>query len=491
MNSSNEIEALVNSQVPIIIIESHEEIRVSKLIGEVAARAKTPLYKWSVTSGLQRMDIEMPPQKHNSDPEGVLRHISSIENPGIFILNDFHPFLDNPVHVRLLKDIAIRHEQSNQTVVLLSHEVEVPSELAKLSATANIPLPTKSELDEVVRKTAKDWAKENGGQVKADRETLDMLLNNLSGLTHRDARTLVRRAVFDDGAITQTDLPKTIRAKYELLGRDGVLSFEHDTAHFSEVGGFSRLKNWLSYRKEAFYSKAHPLHTDKPKGMMLLGVQGCGKSLAAKAVAGLLAAPLLRLDFGTLYNKFHGETERNLRNALKTAEAMSPCVLWIDEIEKGIATENTDGGTSRRVLATLLTWMAEKESSVFIVSTANDITSLPPELVRKGRFDEIFFVDLPELDIRKEIFEIHLSIRGLSMEHFNAEQLALASEGFSGAEIEQAVVSAQYTAYARNRAISNDILLEELAQTRPLSIIMAEKVAHLRAWAKGRTVPCD
>ena len=232
-------------------------------------------------------------------------------------------------------------------------------------------------------------------------------------------------------------------------------------------------------------------HLDTPKGVMLLGVQGCGKSLAAKAVAGTWGVPLLRLDFGTLYNKFHGETERNLRESLKTAEAMAPCVLWIDEIEKGVGTSNTDGGTSHRVLGTLLTWMSEKKTAVFLVATANDIESLPPELVRKGRLDEIFFVDLPTDEVRASIFAIHLKNRDLDPKSYDVLQLSEATNGFSGAEIEQAVVSAYYSAHAQNVGLAMAHILNEIKQTRPLSIVMAEKIAYLKNWAADRTVPCD
>lgn len=491
MTEAHDIELLINSRIPIIVIESHEELRVLDLLQSIAFRNAKPLFKWSITTGLKRIDIDMPAQKHNAEPAEVLKHINVIDTPGIYVLTDFHPFLDEPLHVRLLKDIAIEHDRRGHTLVLLSHEIKIPGELVKLSAVANLALPTKDELDEIVRTIAREWAQRNGEQVKTDRKTLDMLISNLSGLTYRDAKTLARKAVYDDGAVTQSDLPEVMQAKYELLSRDGILSFEYDTARFADVGGFSRLKQWLDHRRTVFHSQDEVAHLDKPKGVMLLGVQGCGKSLAAKSIAGSWGVPLLRLDFGTLYNKFYGETERNLRESLKTAEAMSPCVLWIDEIEKGVSSDNSDGGTSRRVLGTLLTWMAEKNSSVFIVSTANDISALPPELVRKGRFDEIFFVDLPKDDIRKSIFDIHISSRDIAIENFNLEQLVSASQGFSGAEIEQAVVSAQYAAHAQNQPVTHESLLTEISQTRPLSVVMAEKIAELRAWAKDRTVPCD
>ena len=255
------------------------------------------------------------------------------------------------------------------------------------------------------------------------------------------------------------------------------------------MAGLNNLKTWLRQRAPGLAQQKAGL--DQPKGIMLLGVQGCGKSLAAKAVAGLFDIPLLRLDFSSLYNKFHGETERNLREALSTAEVMAPCVLWMDEIEKGLSTSDNDDGVSRRVLGSLLTWMAERKSSVFVVATSNDITRLPPELVRKGRMDEIFFVDLPDEATRQEIFRIHLAMRNEVAENFDLPLLASSSEGFSGAEIEQAVVSSLYSSQSNQDELSTRHLLDELALTRPLSIVMAENIAQLRHWAQDRTVPAN
>jgi SpoVK/Ycf46/Vps4 family AAA+-type ATPase len=281
-----------------------------------------------------------------------------------------------------------------------------------------------------------------------------------------------------------------MQAKYHLLNRTGALCFEYETARFDDIAGFRQLKRWLATRRSAFAADRPP-RLDPPRGVLLLGVQGCGKSLAAKAAASAFGVPLLKLDVGALYNKFHGESERNLREALSTAEVLSPCVLWIDEIEKGIAVDDGDSGTSRRILGSLLTWMAERKSLVFLVATANEIDALPPELVRKGRFDEIFFVDLPDNTLRAQIFAIHLSKRGLAAGDFDCAALAQASPGFSGAEIEQAIVGALYTAHAMGQPLTQTHLKAELARTRPLSVVMAEKVEALRLWARERTVPAD
>jgi SpoVK/Ycf46/Vps4 family AAA+-type ATPase len=280
-----------------------------------------------------------------------------------------------------------------------------------------------------------------------------------------------------------------MQAKYRLLDQGGALSFELDTARFSEVGGLRQLKRWLQQRRDVFLQSDSGL--DPPRGILLLGVQGGGKSLAARAVAGLWGLPLLRLDFGALYNKFFGETERNLRSSLATAQAMAPCVLWVDEIEKAIASGDYDSGTSQRVLGTLLTWMAERKEQVFLVATANRIDRLPPELIRKGRLDEIFFVDLPDAETRQQIFAIHLDRRGHAPGLFELARLADASAGFSGAEIEQAVVAGLYLAREQGQTLSTSHLLTEIGRTRPLSVVMAEQLASLRAWAADRTVPAD
>lgn len=310
-------------------------------------------------------------------------------------------------------------------------------------------------------------------------------------MSKEDARRLIRHAIYNDGAITKDDVWRVLRQKHEALGADSVLSLEINETSFSEVAGQSRLKAWLKQRRPAFVGEIEGL--EPPRGIMLLGVQGAGKSLAAKAVAGSWGVPLMRLDCATLYNKWIGETERNLRDALKAAESMAPCVLWMDEIEKGLsADEGGDaGGTSRRILGTLLTWMTERKSRVFLVATANDIAQLPPELIRKGRMDEIFFVDLPHEATREAVLQIHLKKRNLDPGSFDLKKLAIACDGFSGAEIEQAIVAALYEAHARNSSLTTELVEEEILRTRPLSVVASERIAALREWARDRAVPSN
>ncbi len=488
---NHDLEVLLKSQLPIIVIESHEEKRVLQLISRIGIQQYKPVYQWTITDGMHRLDIDISPSLKKADEEQVLRQIREEKNAGIYVLCDYHAYLDNPVHVRLLKDIAQDHDSNQITLVLLSHQIELPAELLRLSASAVLALPSPKELEKIVLEIANEWKNRNKSSVKSDPESFRLLLQNLSGLTAGDARRLARTAIFDDGAINADDLPQIMRAKHRLLRGDDVLSIEFDTERFAEVGGLQRLKQWLEQRKPAFLGELKNGSLEPPKGVLLLGVQGGGKSMAAKATAALYSVPLLRLDFASLYNKYHGETERNLRESLKTAESMSPCVLWIDEIEKGISSSDTDGGTSQRVLGTLLTWMAEKKAPVFLVATANDIERLPAELIRKGRFDEIFFIDLPDTGVRQEIFAIHLHKRQLDPTRFDAKLLALQSEGFSGAEIEQVIVAALYANHDLGAEMETQHLLDEILKTKPLSVVMQEKVSHLREWASNRTVPAD
>lgn len=502
MTEVRDLALLLQAKTPLVLVETHDELRaietLQRAVGDstVSERGRLrsrPVYRWTITEGLVRLgfgDLEgesiadMP----HKEPDEVLQHIKSMRQPAVIVLCDFHPYLEaNPKIVRLLKDIALAQSHNRHSVVLVSHALTLPPELTRIAARFSLATPSDEQIMTIIREEAKAWTVQ-GQRVKADAETLTRMVNNLRGLSFADVRKLVRSAIIDDGAITESDLPAVNKAKFELLNLDGVVSYEFDTANFADVGGLVRLKQWLASRQRAFLDGGI---ADKPKGIMLLGVQGSGKSLAAKAVAGLWGLPLLRLDFGALYNKYHGESERNLREALALAERMSPCVLWMDELEKGIASESSDGGTSKRLLGTLLTWQAERKTPVFVVATANDISALPPELVRKGRLDEIFFVDLPQALVREEIFNIHLKRRGLERLAIQLPILSAAAEGFSGAEIEQAVVSAMYSARAKGEECGVQQILHELANTNPLSVLMAEKIGGLRAWAKDRCVMAD
>ena len=488
----HDLQLMLRSDTPLLLIESREESRILNLFVRVGSGRGEPVFCWTVTDGLRLARYGLP-QAQLAEPAEALRHIKAATESGIYLLLDFHPFLEHPLHVRLLKEIAQDFPAAARRVVLLSHALATPPELKHLAARVELSLPDRRRLLALIREEAQAWQHAAPNRsFRANREAVEQLARNLLGVTESDARRLIRSAIRKDGAITESDVADLTRAKYELLSPDGAVAFEYDTASFADVAGLDNLKRFVDRRRAAFLDGgATEAGGDKdvPKGIMLLGVQGGGKSLAAKAVAGRLGVPLLRLDFGAVYNKYIGESERKLREALRTADVMAPCVLWCDEIEKGIGGGRGDEGTSNRLLGTLLTWMAERKTRVFLVATSNDISGLPPELVRKGRLDEIFFVDLPATPVRAEIFRIHLARRGLDPKQFDLARLAVASDGFTGAGIEQAVVSARYAARAEERAPDTEVLLAELASTQPLSVVMAERIAELRAWARERTVP--
>ncbi len=489
MTDIRELELLVATRTPLILVQTTEARRVEELLRRLGTRTGRALHRWTLATGLQA--IEPPGATEGCQkPTDLLQHILQARTAGLYLLLDLHPVFDDPVVLSQLQEIAARHEQVPHALVLVGAELAVPNELKGFAARFELTLPTLQDLEALVHEEAAEWGSRNQKRVQAQAPAISVITRNLLGLPASEARRLIRAAIHDDGLLNDADLPAVISAKYKLLGQDGVLSFETNTTRLADVAGLTNMKRWLEARKEIFLSDNPPAGLDPPKGLLLLGVQGSGKSLAAKAVAGAWGVPLLRLDFAALYNKYYGETERNLRESLRTAELMSPCVLWIDEIEKGLASD-ADGGTGKRILGTLLTWMSERRSKAFLVATDNDIEVLPPELLRKGRFDEIFFVDLPGEAARAGIFEIHLRKRGQDVARFDCAALASQATGFSGAEIEQAVVSALYSAHARKEELTTAHVSTEITATRPLSVVMAEKVAYLRAWASTRTVSAE
>ncbi len=503
MQDIHDLGVILDCRIPIIVLESHEEQKALDLFMRVGRKGNKPVFKWTLTDGLHKVSfgLQLVKDTKHTEPEEVLQRIKGGAESGFYVLCDFHHWLDeHPKNIRLLKDIAQKNTSGAITVILLSHSLALPPELSRHSARFKMSLPDDKQILSIIREEAKQWGVRNSDQkVKTDNETLQKLVGNLKGLPQGDIRHLVRGAIVDDGAITESDIPEVNQAKFKLMELDGILSYEYDTEQFAAVGGMDNLKNWLDIRRGAFNGNSggsnnngSVTNIDSPKGILLLGVQGGGKSLAAKSVAGMWNVPLLRLDLGALYNKFHGETERNLRDSLAMAEKMAPCVLWMDEIEKGLSTDNSDSGTSQRVLGTLLTWLAEKQAPVFVVATSNDISKLPPELIRKGRLDELFFVDLPDEKTREIIFKIHLEKRELDTASFNLSELATATEGFTGAEIEQAIVAAVYSGLSMSDtsgvSVTQELLVHELRSTAPLSVVMAERLAGLRQWADERNM---
>lgn len=490
---NQDLVTLIRAGTPLLVIESSEETRVVEGFRHAIAQALRPLYRWSITDGLKRLDLDHDEETEDApDASLMLQAIKQHRQAGVYLLLDFQPYLRYPMTLRLLREIVQRTDTAEHTVVLVGGAFELPPELAAVATRFAFELPGSEDLAALLREEAFRYSRDNDGRrVVVDADAARAVVRNLKGLSLDDARRIVRKLIYDDGALSAADLPNLAKAKYALLDRGGLLHFEYETAQFANVAGLARMKLWIAQRKPAFLGEKLAAKLDPPKGVLLLGVQGCGKSLAAKAIAGGFGVPLLRLDIGTLYNKYQGETERNLRDALNNAELLAPCVLWIDEIEKALATATADDGVSRRVLGYLLTWMAERKAPVFLVATANDVQSLPAELLRKGRFDEVFFVDLPVEAIRGEIFRLHLVQRGLDLADYDVDALASATTGFSGAEIEQLIVASLYAALADRGKPTQAHLLAEIRNTRPLSVLMAERVAELRSWARERTVPAD
>ena len=486
-----ELTALLRSRFPVILIESHEEPRILEVLQQAANLENQVLMTWSITHGIRRHGRDEAIYQTN-DLLDALKHIDKTPQNGIYVMCDAHPGFKDPVSMRLVREIALSHYRSARTLVFVSPRLdELPPEILRLSAHFHPTLPNRDDIRALVVEEARRYESQSGEKPRGDRHALEMLIMHLLGMEQDDVRRLVRQAMRDDGAIDADDVRRVLATKYEALGGNATLAYEESKVRFDDVGGLARLKHWITLRHKPFLEAGSDI--DRPKGIVLLGVQGGGKSLAARAVAGQWGVPLMRMDFGALYNKYYGETERNLRNSFAAAESMSPCVLWIDEIEKGIATDSGegDGGVSRRVLGSLLTWMAERTEPVFIVATANDISQLPPELVRKGRFDEIFFVDLPGADARAQIARIHLAKRSHDPAQFDIDGLVRLAEGFSGAEIEQAIVSASFEARSRGAVLASADILAELERTRPLSVVMAERIEALRAWAAERAVYAD
>jgi AAA+ superfamily predicted ATPase len=495
MSELQDLVALIRANTPLIVIDTRDEARVVELFRQALMQVWRAMFRWSITEGLRRIDIDREdPAESAPDVSSTLLTIRDAHQRGVYLLFDVHPFLGAAMTQRQLREITQRRGCQPHVLVVVGHRVELPAELEALAVRYTPRLPDANALLKLVREQAEDYARENGGRrVEVDGEAVQQIVRNLNGLDPIDARRIARHLIFRDGALGPDDLPELAKLKFELLSKNGHLHYEYDSTRMDEVAGARRLKRWVAHRREVFVSGQAPVGLDIPKGLLLLGVQGCGKSMIAKAVAAGFGVPLVRLDFGALYNKFHGETERNLREALAAAEQLSPCVLWIDEIEKGLSSDdgNSDGGVSRRVLGYLLTWMAERTSRVFLVATANQVSALPPELLRKGRFDEVFFVDLPDAAAREQLFVLHLKKRALDPATFDMTGLVAASEGFSGAETEQAIVSSLYAAHAASAVLNDFLLRAELKQARPLSVLMAEQVEALRDWARGRTLAAD
>ncbi len=488
----DDVKALVLSFHPVIVMETVEEERARSLLYSVAGQLRMPLFEWSVTRGLTRAEEPNLLNRMTSNPLPLLQHISGLRLKAIFLLKDFSPHFGDPAVARQFRELADYFIQTRSTVVLCGETVSLPSEIEATAVRYKLQLPDRDELEGVVNNVLQSLGTDSLGALQLGPADREALLNALHGLTSNQARQAITYAIVKDRKLTAEDIPEILERKVQLIREGGLLEYYPEKDNPYQLGGFANLKAWLARARVGFTPEARAMNLSAPKGILIVGVPGCGKSLAAKVIAREWKLPLLKLDAGSLFDKYIGESEKNFRKAITMAESMAPVVFWIDEIEKSIATTagsgEADGGLSRRLFGEFLTWLQEKREEVFVVATANDLSLLPPELLRKGRFDEIFFVDLPNPEEREAIFKIHLSARKQDPTQFDLSPLIAAAEGFSGAEIEQVVVAAIYRCLSQKRPLDTSLLLEEIRQTVPLSVTRREEIEHLRETASGRFV---
>ncbi|MBD3883219.1 AAA family ATPase [Phormidium tenue FACHB-886] len=486
-----ELSILVQAQYPLIYLVTSEEERAEQTITAIAqSKPQRRVFIWTVTHGIVEYGQPRNITQHNTvSPEAAVEWVIRQREPGLFVFKDLHPFIDSPAVTRWLRDAISSFKETNKTIILMSPVQTIPIELEKEVAVLDYPLPDMSELNQVLSQQL-----EQSRNRRPTTETREKLLKAALGLTRDEAEKVYRKAQVTTGRLTEAEVDIVLSEKQQLIRRNGILEYIEEDETLDSVGGLEELKRWLRQRSNAFTERAREYGLPQPKGMLILGVPGCGKSLIAKTTSRLWGLPLLRLDMGRVYDgSMVGRSEANLRNALKTAESISPVILFIDEIDKAFAgsagSADSDGGTSSRIFGSFLTWMQEKTSPVFVMATANRVERLPSEFLRKGRFDEIFFVDLPTPEERKDIFRIHLSKRNRELSRFDLDQLVRVCEGFSGAEIEQALVAAMYDAFAQDREFTQLDIIAAMRATLPLSKTMSEQVTALRDWASQRARP--
>jgi SpoVK/Ycf46/Vps4 family AAA+-type ATPase len=555
MNPIDRLKVLINSSTPIVVMETVEELRAVSLVRAACSDLNMAVFEWSIADGLVRSGSNAPaaPQPYakaataipqgnsednrlaravmssfaadtasvsknsvynSTDPVQALANLETMTIEAVFILKDFHRHMENPVVVRRLRDVGQKFSANRRTLVLTAPSVEMPPELASLVEFLDLPLPDQQRLRDIIRETYTRLATTHTIKLQLDAAGVDAMANNLRGLTEEESDRAISQTLVARLALSPDCITDVLDAKKSLLKRSEMLEFVEAKDTMSSVGGLENLKNWLHQRQGAWDPKALEFGLEAPKGVIILGIQGCGKSLCARSIAGEWKLPLVKFDTAAVYDKFIGETEKRIQKVFKVAEGLAPCILWIDELEKVFAgsgpdSASADAGVSARLLASFLSWMQDRKAPVFVAATCNNVTVLPPELIRKGRFDELFFVDLPNAAERKQIFAIQLTKRKRNPENYDLDRIAEAAKGFSGAEIESAVQGAMYAAFSRNLArghlsgrdgaspvsadstkhdLSTEDLLGALSSTVPLSITRAEEIATLRDWAKDRAV---
>ena len=548
------LKVLINSSTPIVVMETSEEMRAVNLVRTACAELNMATFEWTIADGLVRSGSNGAPQPgsvglqaridqatgwtgaaraqarsvlspaageadrltralttsmvadsgaaagasmYNSrDPVQALANMESTTVEAVFILKDFHRHMDDPVVVRRLRDVGQKFSANRRTVIITSPELSVPPELMKLVEYFDLPLPDRERLHEIVRETFTRLGKTYTLKLQLDAAGVDAMAANLRGLSEEEAERAISQALVTRYALCPESVTDVLEAKKQLLRHSGMLEFVEASDNMASIGGLENLKKWLQQRRGAWEDSAREFGLEPPHGVIILGVQGCGKSLSARAVAGEWRLPLVKFDTSAVYDKYIGETEKRIRKVFQVAEGLAPCVLWIDELEKVFAgsgpdSASADAGGSSRLLASFLSWMQDRKAPVFVAATCNNVTVLPPELIRKGRFDELFFVDLPNQAERQQVFSIQLARRKRNPAEFDLEKVAAAAKGYSGAEIDAAVQGGLYAAYSEKKPLSTQLLLDALSQTVPLSTTRAEEIEALREWARTRAVPAS
>ena len=536
------LKILINSSTPIVVMETVEEMRAVRLVRAACSSMNLATFEWSIASGLVRCgsDVgEFVPEPgrlsasgHGASGTGLdandtgaqaiyksrehaqaLSNLEAMSLEAAFVLKDFHRHMDDPVVVRRLRDVGQKFSTNRRTVIITATSITIPPELGSLVEFLELPLPDQRRLRQIIDEMMVRVGKTRTLRRTLDAPGLDAMANNLRGLTEEEAERAASQAIVTRYGVMPETVTDVLEAKKELLRHSGMLEFIDASENLASVGGLDNLKAWLSQRRGTWEDSAREFGLEPPRGAIILGVQGCGKSMCARAIAGEWKLPLVKFDTAAIFDKYIGETEKRIRRVFRVAEGLAPCVFWIDELEKVFAgsgpdSASVDAGVSSRILAAFLSWMQDRKAPVFVAATCNNVRCLPPELIRKGRFDELFFVDLPNQSERKQIFAIHLTRRKRNPAEFDLDRVAAAARGYSGAEIDAAVQTALYAAFSQaqivaprgsarsgktlpGRDLTTQNLLDALAQTVPLSTTRSEEIQALRAWARLRAVPAS
>lgn len=516
------LKVLIDSSTPIVVMETVEETRAVRMVRAACSSLSLAAFEWTIATGLARCGTStisgietgaFPAGGYRSgevndlaesakalydsrEPAKMLANLEGISIEAAFILKDLHRHMEDPVVVRRLRDVGQKFATNRRTVILTAPKISIPPELASLVEFLELPLPDRQRLRQIIDEVLVRISKTHTLQRRLDPTGIDTMADNLRGLTEEEAERAISQALVARYALCLETVTDVVEAKKALLRRSEMLEFVEVSDTLSSVGGLDNLKRFLAQRRGSWEEQARAFGLDPPRGVIILGVQGCGKSMCARAIAGEWKLPLVRFDTAAVYDKYIGETEKRIQKVFQVAEGLAPCVLWIDELEKVFAgsgpdSASADAGVSSRLLASFLSWMQDRKAPVFVAATCNNVNVLPPELIRKGRFDELFFVDLPNQAERKQIFAIQLSRRKRNPAEFQLDRVATAARGYSGAEIESVVQTALYAAYSQKQQLNEQHLLDAIRATVPLSTTRAEEIEALREWAAKRAVPAS